>query len=158
MQPGRPVIWSVAQHTNHWATAFLKHTKFTLNYSCPGNLTQGMNIYYSLIFNMYRHMPFFLSFAAQNSSADTRELNSSNLDLPTMDKEGSPPSPPSSPLSNFSGLSPGVSPSGVSITSSFGDAEIDLDEINPSLPNNPISMVTSVNYLLSFICVCVASV
>ena len=89
---------------------------------------------------MHRHMPF-LSFSAQNSNAE----NSSSLDLPTLDKEGSQPSPPSSPLSNFSGLSPGVSPSGVSITSSFGDAEIDLDEINPSLPNNPISMVTGVN-------------
>ena len=134
---------------NLLATAFLKHTKLT--YSCPGNLTQGINIFCSLNSQDALSHAIFVSFAAQNS-ADTRELNSSNLDLPSMDKEGSAPSPPSSPLSNFSGLSPGVSPSGVSITSSFGDAEIDLDEINPSLPNNPISMVTGVNYLLSFIC------
>lgn len=77
---------------------------------------------------------------AQNSSSDTQQLNNSNLDISVMVKEETPPSPPSSPLSTFSGLSPGVSPSGVSITSSFADAEIDLDEINPSLPNNPISM------------------
>lgn len=95
------------------------------------------------IFNMH----CFVVFAAQNSNADARELNNSTIELPVMDKENAPPSPPASPLSTFSGLSPGVSPSGVSITSSFGDAEIDLDEINPSLPNNPISMVTGVNYL-----------
>lgn len=76
-----------------------------------------------------------------NSNTDSRELAGSTMDLtPAIEKGDSPPSAPSSPLSNFSGLSPGVSPSGVSITSSFGNAEIDLDEINPSLPNNSISM------------------
>ena len=93
----------------------------------------------SLVKTRLNSWEFFVIFAAQNSSTDARELTNSTIELPVMDKEGSPPS---SPLSNFSGLSPGVSPSAVSITSSFGDHEIDLDEINPSLPNNPISMVT----------------
>ena len=78
----------------------------------------------------------------QNSNSDTKQLNNSTLSMPGVSKDDNPQSAPSSPLSTFSGLSPGVSPSGVSITSSFGDAEIDLDEINPSLPNNPISMVS----------------
>lgn len=73
----------------------------------------------------------------QNSSGETQQHSSnSNLDMSAMIKEDQSGSPQTSPLSTFSGLSPGVSPSGVSITSSFDD----LDEINPSLPNNPISM------------------
>jgi len=85
--------------------------------------------------------------SAQNSNSENQpQKSNSNLDMPAVGKGDTSGSPPTSPLSTFSGLSPVVSPSGVSITSSFDDAEIDLDAINPSLPNNSSISMSSYHF------------